>query len=230
MGGGVLAGGLHAISGPDHLAALLPRIMGKAWPVAMRIGAVWGLGHGFSATLIGLAAFFLKDRIQAGGGGGGRWISKLGTYTEVLVGVSLITIGLIGLKESLLDKPHEDDAAAAASEISGEKSPAKRGGGQRAIFLNGLLHGFSWDGAPSLAPALACTTWHGVLWFLLAYCGGTMAAMSAATTIIGEGSVRVGQALEQPDIPKRLSVVSSGIAIAIGAVWLVKAAFFGGGG
>ena len=55
VGGGLLAGGLHAISGPDHLAALLPRIMGKKWHSSMRIGATWGLGHGFSATVIGLA-------------------------------------------------------------------------------------------------------------------------------------------------------------------------------
>lgn len=53
--GGVLAGGLHAVSGPDHLAALLPRIMGQKWHKSMRIGATWGLGHGFSATVIGLA-------------------------------------------------------------------------------------------------------------------------------------------------------------------------------
>lgn len=55
VGGGVLAGGLHAVSGPDHLAALLPRIMGQKWHNSMRIGATWGLGHGFSATVIGLA-------------------------------------------------------------------------------------------------------------------------------------------------------------------------------
>lgn len=54
VGGGLLAGGLHAISGPDHLAALLPRIMGQRWRNSMRIGATWGLGHGFSATVIGL--------------------------------------------------------------------------------------------------------------------------------------------------------------------------------
>jgi hypothetical protein len=66
------------------------------------IGAVWGLGHGFSATMIGLAAFFLKDRLSVGSSGGAKWVSKLGTYTEVLVGVSLITIGLIGEHTSQL--------------------------------------------------------------------------------------------------------------------------------
>ena len=36
IGGGILAGGLHAVSGPDHLAALLPRIMGRPWHTSMR--------------------------------------------------------------------------------------------------------------------------------------------------------------------------------------------------
>lgn len=52
------------------------------------------------------------------------------------------------------------------------------------------------------------------------------AAMSATTTIIGEGSVRVGKALDQPDIPRKLSIVSSFVAITIGAVWLAKATLF----
>lgn len=51
-------------------------------------------------------------------------------------------------------------------------------------------------------------------------------AMSATTTLIGEGSLRVGKALDQPDIPRKLSVVSSFVAITIGAVWLAKAVFF----
>lgn len=72
VGGGVLAGGLHAVSGPDHLAALLPRIMGQKWHNSMRIGAMWGLGHGFSAMAIGLAV----SKGCGGGlmGGWGGWV------------------------------------------------------------------------------------------------------------------------------------------------------------
>lgn len=51
-------------------------------------------------------------------------------------------------------------------------------------------------------------------------------AMSATTTLIGEGSLRVGKALDQPDIPRKLSIVSSFVALVIGAVWLAKAVFF----
>jgi len=63
--------------------------------------------------------------------------------------------------------------------------------------LNGILHGFSWDGTPSLAPALALPNLPAVLVFLFAYCGGTVLAMSAVTALIGEGSLRVGEKLDR---------------------------------
>lgn len=117
----------------------------------------------------------------------------MGTWTEGLVGVSLIAIGLLGLKESLLDyhgPTHESEASDAtvqrsvgAAGYSPGAGVARETGGGRAIFLNGILHGFSWDGAPSLAPALALSSWSSVLWFLLAYCSGTM--VSAELVICG---------------------------------------------
>lgn len=95
------------------------------------------------------------------------------------MGISLIAIGLLGLKESLLDHeeiPSYETKSAGSAVVEG-------GGGKgsgKAIFLNGVLHGFSWDGAPSLAPALAFSSWASVLWFLLAYCSGTMVSCDAA--------------------------------------------------
>ncbi|CAM9705342.1 unnamed protein product, partial [Phaeothamnion confervicola] len=191
VGGGVLAGGLHAVSGPDHLAALLPRIMGKSCFPAMRIGAMWGLGHGLSAMLLGMAAFSFKGRL----GLDAPSIEALGSWTEGLIGISLVAIGLLGLKESLLDNRNtaalvaatvdaDADASLSGSSSGGAAGAMRRAaprGSKRAVFLNGMLHGFSWDGAPSLAPALALSTWRSVALFLLAYCSGTMLAMSATT-------------------------------------------------
>lgn len=121
-------------------------------------------------------AFFFKDRL--GLGHNERLVAMMGTWTEGLVGVSLIAIGLLGLKESLLDyEPapafEAKSAGSAVVEGAGNGLGLSAGAG-KAIFLNGVLHGFSWDGAPSLAPALALSSWTSVLWFLLAYCSGTM--------------------------------------------------------
>lgn len=89
-----------------------------------------------------------------------------------------------------------------------------------AIFTNGIIHGLSWDGAPSIAPALAMTSWHAAISFLLSYCFGTMAAMSLTAGIVGEGSIRLGKVVNNPELPKNLSFASSLIAIIIGLYYL----------
>lgn len=218
MTGGLFAGGLHAIAGPDHLAALLPKCCGQRWYSAGRIGALWGMGHGMSATLLGVLAFALKNRIQHFS----RVKSLLGRAsfaTEIAVGLSLVVIGLLGIKEAreweeeIMDTPAQSLSAAAAE-------PGIRDTQKRAVIFNGILHGFSWDGAPSLAPALAVATWRGNLAFLLAYAAGTMGTMAITTTLIGEGTRRAGEIFQRPDIPQKLSLFSSMLAIAIGVVWV----------
>jgi len=104
--------------------------------------------------------------------------------------------------------------SAAAAPVSAMKDTQKR-----AVIFNGLLHGFSWDGAPSLAPAIAVATWSGNLAFLSAYAAGTMTAMAITTTLIGEGTRKAGQVMDRPDLPQKLSLVSSFLAIVIGGIW-----------
>jgi hypothetical protein len=147
--------------------------MGRSGGKAMSIGALWGIGHGISATIIGMVAYFFKGRLA---GGKGSFVDKMGMWSEGLIGFSLIMIGLVGIKESVFeDQGHdagkEQKQAEATGSASSPSAPSPLRGlkAQRAIFLNGILHGFSWDGAPSLAPALACTSWPAVFWFLFAY-------------------------------------------------------------
>mmetsp|Transcript_4501 Transcript_4501/g.6397 ORF Transcript_4501/g.6397 Transcript_4501/m.6397 type:complete len:295 (-) Transcript_4501:149-1033(-) len=213
VSGGLFSGGLHAIAGPDHLAALLPRCCGQRWYRAGRIGALWGIGHGVSACILGVLAFGLKNRVSKMG-----MASKLLTgashVMEIAVGLSLVVIGLLGIKEAQEWETEPRSLSAAAVDDESLKKTQKR-----AVMFNGLLHGFSWDGAPSLAPALAVATWRGNLAFLLSYAVGTMAAMAVTTTLIGEGTRRAGELFNRPDIPQKLSFGSSILAIAIGAIW-----------
>jgi hypothetical protein len=216
--GGLFAGGLHAIAGPDHLAALLPRCCGQRWYKAGRIGALWGMGHGLSATLLGVLAFGLKSQVQRAPGVKSL-LAGASHVTEIAVGLSLILIGAMGIREAreweeVLVEGGEPQSLSAAAADAGVKTAAKR-----AVIFNGLLHGFSWDGAPSLAPALAVATWSGNLAFLSAYAAGTMGAMAITTTLIGEGTRRAGAFFKRPDIPQKLSLFSSMLAIAIGLFW-----------
>ena len=205
------------------MAALLPRCVGQRWYKSFRVGALWGMGHGVSAVTMGIAGYFLKSRISNRLGG---LLSKASSVTELAVGLSLVAIGLMGFKEVReWNEEHETPAmslSAAAAPANNSVLPPEQ---NRAVVLNGLLHGFSWDGAPSLAPALAVATWRGNLAFLLAYALGTTAIMTVATTAIGEGTVRASTMFQRPDLPQKLSIVSSAIALVVGLIWCGQAIF-----
>lgn len=145
--------------------------------------------------------------------------------TEVAVGSSLIVIGVMGIREArewrVETVPHKSLSAASVQVV--EEDNPKYSAQKRAVLFNGLLHGFSWDGAPSLAPSLAVATWSGNLTFLSAYAAGTIGAMMIATSLVGEGTRRAGQMFKQPDIPKKLSFVSSSMAIFLGVIWCALA-------
>ena len=249
--GGIFAGSLHAIAGPDHLAALIPRCCGLPWYRAVRVGAVWGLGHGVSATILGICGYLFKKGIRFSGVIGGPngnsfdLLHHAGSFMELAIGISLIVIGLLGIKEareweSPDDVPiscdileESDDgksmvksgttpqslSAAATPPYSSAAMAVNPNPAKRAVLFNGILHGFSWDGAPSLAPAVAISTLRGSLTFLLSYALGTMAAMALATTIIGEGTRRAAGKLDRPDLPRDLSLGSSFLALVVGVVW-----------
>lgn len=219
---------LWILAGPDHLAALLPRCCGQRWYRAGRVGALWGMGHGVSATLLGVVAFALKNTFKRNATGSGSAafqavLSKASHVTEIAVGLSLILIGVMGIREAREweeELPVDGAAKSLSAAVVADPAPINAKSSQkRAVIFNGLLHGFSWDGAPSLAPAVAVATWTGNLAFLGSYAIGTMSAMAIVTTLIGEGTRRAGQLFHRPDLPQKLSLISSFVAIAIGVVW-----------
>jgi hypothetical protein len=177
------------------------------------------MGHGVSAAIIGILAYALKSTFSNSMSIGAKHtLSKLSHLTEIAVGLSLIVIGMMGIKEAReweeeIDAVQPQSLSAAATD-TGLKTAQKR-----AVIFNGLLHGFSWDGAPSLAPAIAVASWSGNLAFLSAYALGTISTMAITTTLIGEGTRRAGQLFQRPDIPQKLSFASSWLAIAIGVIW-----------
>ena len=174
------------------------------------------MGHGISASILGLTAFGLKNRISNMPGVKGLLVG-VSSAMEIAVGLSLILIGLLGIKEA---REWEEEIEVAPQSLSAAAADAGvKTAQKRAVIFNGILHGFSWDGAPSLAPALAVATWRGSISFLLAYAIGTMGAMCLTTTFIGEGTRRAGEVFDRPDIPQKLSLVSSLLAMGVGVFW-----------
>ena len=180
------------------------------------------MGHGIAATILGASAFALKSTFQSNNPNSAilrTMLSGASHVTEIALGLSLIVIGILGIREAReweeeISGVMPQSLSAAATDV-GAKSGTKG-----AVIFNGLLHGFSWDGAPSLAPSLAVATWSGNLAFLSAYAAGTIAAMAIVTTLVGEGTRKAGQFFQRPDIPQKFSLCSSVLAMVIGTVWI----------
>ncbi len=183
--------------------------MGKSAWYGAKVGATWGLGHGISATTIGMCIFLLKDQLSSKFSN----IEKLTNWAESAVGLSLVAIGLVGMKESLSAGASHGDSSL------DQPSPIK------AIFANGLLHGFSLDGAPSIAPAIVLSSWRKAALFLAAYSFGTMIAMTIVSSGIAILSSNLGKLSNRPDLPKKLSFFSSLSALLIGCYWIFQAHF-----
>lgn len=80
---GIIASMLHVISGPDHLAAVMPFAIEskkKAW----KIGLFWGFGHILGMLSIGVLFLIFKELIP---------VEKISEHSEQLVGLVLIGIG-----------------------------------------------------------------------------------------------------------------------------------------
>jgi len=224
------------------MAALLPPSLGKSGWHGFQLGAIWGFGHGLSAMFLGLTAFCLKGRVNSKF----AMLEKVSNFAEFVVGASLIAIGVIGIKESnnlptvseFNDSIEELVSTPAAENVKSSSSISTLSMSSTAttistksnltsmknIFANGILHGFSLDGAPSLLPALAMTSWRSAGTFLLAYSFGTMLTMSVVTAVVAELSLKLGKFVNDPNLPKRMSFFSSIIAIAIGSFWILQAA------
>lgn len=218
------------------MAALIAPSVGKSGFHGLKIGALWGIGHGFTAISLGLSAYFLKGQFT------GRLavVGKLSTVAESIVGLSILYIGLMGIKESrdaeleainngnhgIVSDLYQNGTDSSTNTTQKIRSSSSSSTSYRAILANGMLHGFSWDGVPSLAPAVTMSTWTGALSFLTAYSLGTIVAMSLAAGTMGELSTRVGKASNNPDLLRKLSFASSVAAVAIGLYLTTKSIFF----
>jgi cytochrome c biogenesis protein CcdA len=189
---GALAGAVHVVSGPDHLAALGPSAC-RAPGHAVRLGALWGLGHGIgigvavliARTLAGLAQTTLASTTLGP-------LDQLSEGAELVVGVVLVALGLHALRA-----PH---------------ATPRRGG----AFAIGMLHGAA--GAHHLVvllPALALEPFAAVL-YLAAYVASATAAMALAGALVARGLS--GRSERTRELAHRVAGVG---ALLVGVGWLV---------
>lgn len=214
---GFLSGGLHALSGPDHLSAVLPLIFGRKWWSGLIIGAVWGFGHGAAAGILGLVCCLLRGSFLDQ--------SMLEMYSSILdyaFGITFIVIGAIGLRESV-GLIHSENSKSGSEKASGPSFQTVTITALWAIFANGCVLGMSCDSLPSLAPAITISTSHMSIIFLFAYLLGTLVAVAIASAIIAECSSWIGKILRD-NYAYNLSTLSSVVAIYSGIALIFQKA------
>lgn len=211
---GLAAGGLHVVSGPDHLAALAPIAL-RDGRSAVRVGATWGAGHGLGVVLVGLLAMVLQQFVAA------QWLSD---FSERLVGLLLIGVGAWALRVARgvtvhahghgHEDHHHEHLHLHVGDV-GHDARAHRGHSHLALGA-GVLHGAAGAGhLLGVLPALALPPLWAAL-YLGCYLLGAIAAMAGFAAVLGSLVSRVG-----PGAVRQLMVASALGAIGIGAFWLV---------
>lgn len=206
---GLAAGLLHVFSGPDHLAVVAPLAIGfdRQGPVpselasgmpgrerggGWRTGLQWGVGHTAGVLLIATLLLFLKEQLP---------LDAISAYSERIVGISLILVGLWGAWKATraVMKSHSHAGAS---------------------FTLGTIHGLA--GSSHLfgvLPALAFSTRTDSILYLSGFGVGAITGMSVFAAGMGLLSTRLSRHHHRRY--RGLLYASSGAALVIGGFWLV---------
>ncbi len=121
---GLAAGAIHALSGPDHLAAVLP-LAAESPARGPRIGLSWGLGHGLGTALLSALALGVRAKLH---------VDTVGWTAEAAIGVVLVLTGAWAIARAR--RPAHAHAAGAALGIGALHGVA--GGTHVVVVLSAL--------------------------------------------------------------------------------------------
>jgi hypothetical protein len=188
---GLATGLVHVLSGPDHLAAVAP-LSADRDRVHWRAGLQWGLGHTAGVMVIGLLLIWFRQLLP---------IDAISAYSERIVGVALLLVGLWGILRARADQPHVHPAAGAS-------------------FAMGALHGLA--GSSHLfgvLPALALPTQVAAFSYLGGFGVGAVLAMTAFSALVG--AVSVSAARRGVNVYRGVLYACSLSAMLVGGFWLI---------
>ena len=210
---GALAGFVHVLSGPDHLAAVTPMAVAgreRGWVA----GWTWGFGHASGVVLVATLAVLLRDVLPS--------VDAISAWSERIVGAALIAVGLWALRRSTqMRTATHAHGVVSHRHIRIESGPVglRRLGHPHASFCLGVLHGIAGSSHFfGVLPALALPTLAAALTYIGAFGVGTVAAMTAFAAVVGFAGHRLPNA---GTAQRSMILAASVLAIAVGGVWLV---------
>lgn len=215
---GFVAGILHVISGPDHVAAVAPfaaQKKEKTW----QVGFFWGIGHTGGVWLVGILALILREVLP---------LELISSWSERLVGVVLIGIGLWGIRRAMKTKIHYHEHEHGESGKHGHFHfhPASEDHEQAGSHAHthaplgiGILHGLAGSSHfLGILPALMLPTLNDAIAYILFFGVGSIVAMSLFSYLIGLFTRKVATTLPAY---KAMLLTFAALAIGVGVVWLI---------
>ena len=211
---GAIAGLFHVLAGPDHVAAVGPLALDgrhRGWLA----GWTWGIGHASGVIAVAVLAVLLRDLLPS--------IDRISAWSERLVGVALIAVGIWALRRSARvgPSPHVHGAIS-HDHLHLQAGPIwfRRLGHAHAAFCLGVLHGIAGSSHfVGVLPALALPTRAAALTYIVAFGAGTVATMTAFAAAAGY----VGGVVQAHSAAHRAMTAAAAIAaISVGSVWLMS--------
>lgn len=219
---GLTSGLVHVLAGPDHLAAVAPLAADESRP-HWKAGMLWGVGHTAGVCLIGLLLLGFRELLP---------IDAISAWSERIVGVALILVGVWGFRNARRLEVHRHGDGAVHAHVRGDLTDARAHAHQhrephlhghaltRASFGMGTLHGLA--GSSHLfgvLPALALPTAVEAGSYLAGFGLGAILAMTAFAALVGAASSRVSH--RSRVAYRGLVYACAGAAVAVGGFWLV---------
>src|SRR5437870_2373404 len=206
---GLAAGLIHALSGPDHLAAIAPlatKYPHRAWVAGLR----WGAGHASGVLAVGILSLLLRGVLP---------VDLISDWSDRIVGVLLIGIGIWALRKALQIHTHEHthgDEEHVHIHMHGKNARHEKPHVHtHAAFGIGTLHGLAGSSHfLAIIPALALPSNAQAVAYLGFYGFGTVLAMIAFAAAIGSVSARF--AARGAHLYRRLLLACSAVAILVG--------------
>jgi cytochrome c biogenesis protein CcdA len=208
---GAVAGSVHVVTGPDHLAAVAPLAM-QSRRSAWRIGLMWGVGHSTGTWVLASLALVFRESIP---------VDLVSAWSERLVGAVLIGVGLWAAQRLLMGTPHSrehsHDGLAHSHPHEGGREVHTHGRGALGI---GTLHGLAGTShILGILPALALPTRAGAIAYVVAFGLGSIFAMTGFAWLCG--AVATTRAGRERRLSRSLTLATSMCAIGLGIYWLV---------
>jgi sulfite exporter TauE/SafE len=223
---GLTTGLVHVLAGPDHLAAVAPLAADESRP-QWKAGMQWGIGHTAGVCLVGALLLGFRELLP---------IEAISNWSERIVGVALIGVGVWGVRRARRLQVHRHHAGAIHAHVrpgAGASIDHDRDAHHqqhvhthlhghartRASFAMGTLHGLA--GSSHLfgvLPALAFPSTLEAAAYLGGFGTGAIVAMSAFAALVGMVSTRTNR--RSAAAYQGLLYACSAGAVVVGGFWL----------